>query len=547
MTDFSPRYERLCIAATHWLHAATTRGRDRACILSPASYWLRVLQERQSHIKAKVAGWSRRVGSTQMLERIQLANLGHDYLAGGIEVFSSRHKPTLTYYSGPPTRDQHTTRNGAAPECKGEENKIIPIKPSGIVRHDSHVTPPGIHSSSPRWKARRRESFPPSTGRRGGAAVAERLACSPPIRANRVQSLAVSLPDFRNRESYPTIPLVGGFSRGSAVSPTLSFRRCSILTSLHPHRLSASVLTDSTVEPRTTTNERETEPLVYRGLRSLACRSKNVLSLASLFPTVTYEDHALYKTCDVTAVAAGPEVLPASCFVTQVRQGKRHDDVRYKVSKGRPSCRTYCYMSLARHARERYMIAAAVLIIYLLDYSPIIYLLDYSLIVNLLDYILVMNLLDYILVMNLLDYILVMNLLDYSLIMNHLDYSLMVNLHDYSLIMNHLDYRLMVNLLDYILVMNLLDYSLMVNLHDYSLVMNHLDYRLMVNLHDYSLIMNLLDNSLMVNLLDYILVMNLHDYSLIMNHLDYSLMVNLHDYSLVMNLLDYSLMVNLHD
>ncbi|KAJ8876984.1 hypothetical protein PR048_021436 [Dryococelus australis] len=39
-------------------------------------------------------------------------------------------------------------------------------------------------------------------------------------------------------ESCRTMPLVGGFSQGSPVSPVLVFRRCSILTSLHPHRLS---------------------------------------------------------------------------------------------------------------------------------------------------------------------------------------------------------------------------------------------------------------------------------------------------------------------
>ncbi|KAJ8867392.1 hypothetical protein PR048_031193 [Dryococelus australis] len=40
------------------------------------------------------------------------------------------------------------------------------------------------------------------------------------------------LPDFRMWESRRTMPLVGGFSRGSPVSPTLSFRRCSALTSI---------------------------------------------------------------------------------------------------------------------------------------------------------------------------------------------------------------------------------------------------------------------------------------------------------------------------
>ncbi|KAJ8871740.1 hypothetical protein PR048_028076 [Dryococelus australis] len=39
-------------------------------------------------------------------------------------------------------------------------------------------------------------------------------------------------PDFRMWESCRTMPLVGGFSRRSPVSPTLSFRRCSILTSI---------------------------------------------------------------------------------------------------------------------------------------------------------------------------------------------------------------------------------------------------------------------------------------------------------------------------
>ncbi|KAJ8877259.1 hypothetical protein PR048_021713 [Dryococelus australis] len=39
-------------------------------------------------------------------------------------------------------------------------------------------------------------------------------------------------PDFRMWESCRTMPLVGGFSRGSPVFPILSFRRCSILTSI---------------------------------------------------------------------------------------------------------------------------------------------------------------------------------------------------------------------------------------------------------------------------------------------------------------------------
>ncbi|KAJ8882747.1 hypothetical protein PR048_014560 [Dryococelus australis] len=64
-----------------------------------------------------------------------------------------------------------------------------------------------------------------------GATVAERLAHSPPTKANRSQSQAGS-PDFRKRESCRTMPLVGGSSRGSLVSPTPSFRCCSIFSSI---------------------------------------------------------------------------------------------------------------------------------------------------------------------------------------------------------------------------------------------------------------------------------------------------------------------------
>ncbi|KAJ8872550.1 hypothetical protein PR048_026156 [Dryococelus australis] len=68
--------------------------------------------------------------------------------------------------------------------------------------------------------------------------VAERLARSPPTKANLVQSPTTGSPDFRKWESRRTMPLVGGFSRGSPVPP-----RPFILAPLHshlnrPHRLS---------------------------------------------------------------------------------------------------------------------------------------------------------------------------------------------------------------------------------------------------------------------------------------------------------------------
>ncbi|KAJ8879954.1 hypothetical protein PR048_020575 [Dryococelus australis] len=57
-----------------------------------------------------------------------------------------------------------------------------------------------------------------------GAAVAERLACSPPTKTDRLQS---SFPDFRKWESCRTMPVVFGFSPGSPISPALAFRRFS--------------------------------------------------------------------------------------------------------------------------------------------------------------------------------------------------------------------------------------------------------------------------------------------------------------------------------
>ncbi|KAJ8870166.1 hypothetical protein PR048_029179 [Dryococelus australis] len=63
-----------------------------------------------------------------------------------------------------------------------------------------------------------------------GAAMAWRLNCLPPTKANWVQSPSGSLPDFRRWKSCRTMPLVGGFSRRSPIYPIFKFRRCPILT-----------------------------------------------------------------------------------------------------------------------------------------------------------------------------------------------------------------------------------------------------------------------------------------------------------------------------
>ncbi|KAJ8871072.1 hypothetical protein PR048_027376 [Dryococelus australis] len=64
-----------------------------------------------------------------------------------------------------------------------------------------------------------------------GATVTERLARSPPTKANRAQSPPGS-PDFRKWESCRTMMLFCGFSRGSPVSPVSSFRCHSMFASI---------------------------------------------------------------------------------------------------------------------------------------------------------------------------------------------------------------------------------------------------------------------------------------------------------------------------
>ncbi|KAJ8881941.1 hypothetical protein PR048_018428 [Dryococelus australis] len=73
-----------------------------------------------------------------------------------------------------------------------------------------------------------------------GATVAERLACSPSTKTNRVQSSAGFAPGFSHVGIVPD-DAAGRrvLSRRSPVSlrPFLSFRRCCVVASLHPHRL----------------------------------------------------------------------------------------------------------------------------------------------------------------------------------------------------------------------------------------------------------------------------------------------------------------------
>ncbi|KAJ8871852.1 hypothetical protein PR048_028192 [Dryococelus australis] len=84
-------------------------------------------------------------------------------------------------------------RNAVAEETEDPREKP-PI--SGIVQHDSHMRPPGGGGGYRTQLTLVDEAH--ST--RHGAAVAERLTCPPPPKANRVRSPAGPLPDLRKRD-----------------------------------------------------------------------------------------------------------------------------------------------------------------------------------------------------------------------------------------------------------------------------------------------------------------------------------------------------------
>ncbi|KAJ8873932.1 hypothetical protein PR048_024769, partial [Dryococelus australis] len=102
------------------------------------------------------------------------------------------------------TRDEY----GPAPECKG-----------------------GGNGRSVRKLTDQRKSFFQNRGRGGRVVSTLTSHQDESTKANRVESPAGS-PHFRTWESCRTMPLVAGFSRGSPVSPALSIRCCSILTSI---------------------------------------------------------------------------------------------------------------------------------------------------------------------------------------------------------------------------------------------------------------------------------------------------------------------------
>ncbi|KAJ8880209.1 hypothetical protein PR048_016675 [Dryococelus australis] len=151
----------------------------------------------------------------------------------------SPHPPTTTNVILPSLPTSARRRSLAT----GEQSKSTDTSPEppwklslkrarGNLSHLGGSLPQEILSSNIEYEtsvSERPLMFSECSWQRGGGT--ERLSSSPPAGANRTQPPA-GPPDFRLGESCRTIPLVGGFSRRPSVSPTVSFRRYSILTSI---------------------------------------------------------------------------------------------------------------------------------------------------------------------------------------------------------------------------------------------------------------------------------------------------------------------------
>ncbi|KAJ8869298.1 hypothetical protein PR048_030872 [Dryococelus australis] len=142
---------------------------------------------------------------------------------------------------------------GAASECKGGRRGDSRENPStsGIIRQDSHLRKSGSDTrreSNPIRLARFLDVETGSVvgvgrrlvcGQRGGEGVeGGSLACryadrtTPFTTTPKSSTLHISGPGRSHVGIVRTMPLVSGFSRGSPVSPALSFRRCFIPASI---------------------------------------------------------------------------------------------------------------------------------------------------------------------------------------------------------------------------------------------------------------------------------------------------------------------------
>ncbi|KAJ8877705.1 hypothetical protein PR048_022160 [Dryococelus australis] len=149
--------------------------------------------------RKRQSGWITRV-SEEIWMALNIEVLGAD---GVIVVRMEQHRNEMAGGTGDPREDPPT---------------------NGIVRHDSHmrrlgVTRPGIEPGSPWWGASRLTAQPPWPLGEYRLFKVKRTE----LDSRRGRPLA-----FRTRGSCWIMPLVGGFSRGSPITPALAFRLCSI-------------------------------------------------------------------------------------------------------------------------------------------------------------------------------------------------------------------------------------------------------------------------------------------------------------------------------
>ncbi|KAJ8883947.1 hypothetical protein PR048_015803 [Dryococelus australis] len=158
-------------------------------------------------------------------------------------------------------------------------------------------------------------------------------------KVNQAQSPNGSLPDFRKWESCLTMPLVGVFSRGSLVFPAIAFRRCSLFTPFHPHRLKTftRIVTLDLGRKRRFAKRQEFRILV------VSCENENLPGSTPLVETAAIKSERERKasrhvTENVTMTSLGKRRLtcPSRCLLPHLACPLHHS------SKNTPPRPTEC-------------------------------------------------------------------------------------------------------------------------------------------------------------------------------------------------------------
>ncbi|KAJ8884350.1 hypothetical protein PR048_016207 [Dryococelus australis] len=210
--------------------------------------WSRLWRVLWSALRLKSGLWSRLQNTDGKIERLmerlrKIDGKSEDWWIGGREdheklvIEAAEHLPVRLTTRNDGFRARRVEPKIAEPiqvEPKNASRPLSPEKYQVLVRagYERGLYVAQLHKPNGVVRNGTTKSFKPLPFSRGtGATVAERLACLPPSKANRVQSPAVS-PDSRQWGLCRTMPLVGGFPRGSPASPAPAFRCCSIFTSI---------------------------------------------------------------------------------------------------------------------------------------------------------------------------------------------------------------------------------------------------------------------------------------------------------------------------